>query len=59
VLLGGAFYTMGAIIYATRRPDPYPTVFGFHEIFHLLVVAAAGCQFLAVEAAIQAIGAHG
>jgi hemolysin III len=57
VLLGGAFYTAGAVIYATRRPDPYPSVFGFHEIFHLLVVAAAGCQFLAVEAAIRAIGA--
>ena len=59
VLLGGAFYTAGAVIYATRRPDPYPSVFGFHEIFHLLVVAAAGCQFLAVEAAIRAIGAAG
>ena len=59
VLLGGAFYTIGAVIYATRRPDPYPSVFGFHEIFHLLVVAAAGCQFLAVEAAIRAIGAAG
>ncbi len=59
VLLGGAFYTVGAIIYATRRPDPYPRVFGFHEIFHLLVVAAAGCQFLAVEAAVRAIGAKG
>jgi len=59
VLLGGAFYTLGAVIYATRRPDPYPAVFGFHEIFHLLVIAAAGCQFLAVEAAIRAIGTAG
>ena len=59
VLLGGAFYTVGAVIYATRRPDPYPSVFGFHEIFHLLVVAAAGCQFLAVASAIQAIGKSG
>jgi hemolysin III len=56
VLVGGAFYTLGAVIYATRRPDPFPTVFGFHEIFHLLVVAAAGCQFLAVASALQAIG---
>jgi hemolysin III len=59
VLVGGAFYTLGAVIYATRRPDPFPRVFGFHEIFHVLVVAAAGCQFLAVASAIQAIGAAG
>jgi hemolysin III len=59
ILVGGAFYTLGAVIYATRRPDPFPTVFGFHEIFHLLVVAAAGCQFLAVASAIQAIGRAG
>jgi hemolysin III len=59
VILGGAFYTVGAFIYATRRPDPYPTVFGFHEIFHVLVVAAAGCQFLAVVSAVRAIGAVG
>lgn len=59
VLVGGAFYTLGAVIYATRRPDPFPTVFGFHEIFHLLVVAAAGCQFLAVASALRAIGKAG
>ena len=59
ILVGGACYTVGAVVYAVRRPDPFPTVFGFHEIFHLLVVAAAGCQFLAVEAAIRAIGANG
>jgi hemolysin III len=59
VLAGGACYTVGAIIYATRRPDPFPTVFGFHEIFHVLVVAAAAFQFVAVTAALRAISAAG
>jgi hemolysin III len=48
VLLGGALYTAGAVVYALRRPDPRPEVFGYHEIFHLLVIAAAACQFAAV-----------
>lgn len=48
ILLGGVFYTLGAIIYALRRPDPAPLVFGYHEIFHLLVIAAAGCHFAVV-----------
>ena len=56
LLIGGAFYTVGAVIYSTRRPDPFPRVFGFHEIFHLLVIAAAVCHFVVVEAAVRAIG---
>jgi hemolysin III len=59
ILAGGACYTVGAVIYAMRRPDPFPRVFGFHEIFHLLVVAAATCQFLAVHAAVLAMGSGG
>jgi hemolysin III len=54
ILAGGACYTVGAVIYASRRPDPYPRVFGFHEIFHVLVIAAAALQFLAVAAAVHA-----
>jgi hemolysin III len=46
--IGGLLYSAGAIIYARRRPDPAPSVFGYHEIFHVLVVAAAGCQYTAV-----------
>jgi hemolysin III len=46
--IGGVFYTAGAIIYARRRPDPVPSVFGYHELFHVLVVAAAACQYAAV-----------
>ena len=56
LVVGGAFYTVGAVIYATRRPDPFPRVFGFHEIFHLLVIAAAACHFLVVAAAVRALG---
>jgi hemolysin III len=57
LVAGGAFYTVGAVIYAARGPDPFPRVFGFHEIFHLLVIAAAALQFVAVEAAVRALGA--
>jgi hemolysin III len=46
--IGGVLYSAGAVIYARRRPDPAPNVFGYHEIFHALVVAAAGCQYAAV-----------
>jgi len=46
--IGGVLYTVGAVIYARHRPDPVPTVFGFHEVFHLLVIAAAGLQYAVV-----------
>jgi hemolysin III len=46
--VGGLLYMAGGIIYALRRPDPLPSVFGYHEIFHALVVAAAGFQYVAV-----------
>jgi hemolysin III len=42
---GGVAYTAGAIIYARRRPDPFPHAFGYHEIFHALVVVALACQY--------------
>jgi hemolysin III len=48
--VGGLLYTVGAVIYATQRPDPAPSVFGYHEIFHVLVIAAAVLQFVAVAA---------
>jgi hemolysin III len=47
---GGALYTAGAVIYMRQRPDPRPTVFGFHELFHLFVVAAAVAHFVAIAA---------
>jgi hemolysin III len=45
---GGLLYSAGAIIYARQRPDPWPRTFGFHEIFHALVIAAATVQYVAV-----------
>jgi hemolysin III len=46
--VGGVLYTAGAVVYAGRRPDPVPAVFGYHELFHALVIAAAACQYVAV-----------
>ena len=46
--VGGAVYSLGALVYAWRRPDPWPRVFGFHEVFHALVVAAALVHFVAM-----------
>lgn len=48
VLAGGLAYTAGAIVYALRRPDPAPTVFGYHEVFHALVIVAVACQYTAI-----------
>jgi hemolysin III len=45
---GGGLYTVGAIVYALKRPDPWPKWFGHHEIFHLLVIVAAACHFFVV-----------
>jgi hemolysin III len=46
--LGGVLYTLGAVVYALRRPDPAPTVFGYHEVFHILVIAAAVLQYTVI-----------
>jgi hemolysin III len=48
VVASGLLYSAGAVIYARRRPDPHPRVFGYHELFHLLTVAAAACQYVVV-----------
>jgi hemolysin III len=45
VAMGGVMYTAGAVIYAARWPNPAPAVFGYHEIFHVLVIAAAALHF--------------
>jgi hemolysin III len=45
---GGLLYTAGALVYARRRPDPRPAVFGFHEVFHVFVIAAAAAHFVAI-----------
>jgi hemolysin III len=48
VAAGGLFYTAGGIVYAVRRPNPSPGVFGYHEVFHALVIVAVGLQYAAV-----------
>jgi hemolysin III len=49
VIIGGALYTLGALTYAFHWPNPFPRTFGYHEVFHVLVVAAASTQFVAVS----------
>jgi hemolysin III len=48
LLAGGLAYTAGALVYARRRPDPVPTVFGYHEVFHALTLVAIACQYVAI-----------
>ncbi|MCU1395737.1 MAG: hypothetical protein JWM34_4165 [Ilumatobacteraceae bacterium] len=52
VLGGGLAYTVGALIYARKRPDPWPRVFGFHEIFHVFTIIGAGLHFAAMAAVV-------
>jgi hemolysin III len=49
IVAGGLIYSAGAAIYALRRPDPVPAVFGYHEVFHLLVIAGVVTHFLAIS----------
>ena len=46
--LGGVLYTAGGVVYALRRPDPAPAVFGYHEVFHILVIVAAALQYTVI-----------
>jgi hemolysin III len=48
LLAGGLLYIVGALCYHHRWPDPYPSVFGYHEVFHACVCAAAACQYAAI-----------
>jgi hemolysin III len=48
LIAGGALYTLGAVVYAIRRPNLWPRTFGFHEVFHALVIAAAVVHFIAM-----------
>jgi hemolysin III len=50
ILAGGIVYTLGAVVYALRRPNPFPRVFGFHEIWHLFVLGGSALHFAAVAA---------
>jgi hemolysin III len=48
LIVGGLAYTAGAVIYARRRPDPVPEVFGYHELFHALTIVGVACQYVAI-----------
>ncbi|MBL7714511.1 MAG: hemolysin III family protein [Bdellovibrionales bacterium] len=53
VLIGGLTYILGAVVYALKKPDPVPSVFGYHELFHLLVVIAALIQYAHIRPVID------
>jgi hemolysin III len=52
LLAGGIVYTVGAVIYATKKPNPWPKYFGYHEVFHILVIVAAVLHFIVVSSLI-------
>jgi hemolysin III len=54
--IGGLAYTAGAVVYARRRPDPVPKVFGYHEVFHALTIVAVTCQYVAIAFFVVKVG---
>ena len=56
IAVGGLLYTLGAVVYGTKRPNPSPRWFGFHEIFHVLTVAAFVVHYIAVSMAVYGSG---
>ncbi len=54
IAIGGLIYSYGAIVYATKRPNPVPATFGFHEVFHLCTLVAASCHYVAIWFAVFA-----
>lgn len=52
IVAGGVIYTIGVILLGARRPNPFPRVFGYHEVWHVLVVAAAVCHVLAIQSVV-------
>jgi len=53
---GGVAYTVGAVVYARRKPDPLPAVFGYHEMFHALTLVALACQYVAIAFFVVRVG---
>ncbi|KNX37953.1 PAQR family membrane homeostasis protein TrhA [Luteipulveratus halotolerans] len=53
IVVGGALYTLGAVVYGTKRPDPSPRWFGFHEVFHAFTIAAFVVHYIAVSLALH------
>ena len=48
IALGGLAYTCGGVVYARRKPDPFPAVFGYHELFHALTLVGLALQYVAI-----------
>ena len=55
LVTGGLLYTAGAIVFASRRPDPRPAIFGFHEVWHSFMVAAAACHFAMIALVLRGV----
>ncbi|GAB3996146.1 PAQR family membrane homeostasis protein TrhA [Nocardioides marmoraquaticus] len=51
LVVGGGLYTLGGLVYGLKKPDPFPSWFGFHEVFHLLTIAAFVCHYVAASIA--------
>jgi hemolysin III len=49
LVAGGVCYTLGALVYARKRPDPSPDWFGFHEIFHVATIGGFVCHYIAIS----------
>jgi len=55
LVVSGSVYSLGAVVYALKRPDPFPTVFGYHEVFHAIVILASACLFAHVVLVMRAV----
>jgi hemolysin III len=55
LVVSGSVYSLGAVVYALKRPDPFPTVFGYHEVFHAIVILASACLFTHVLLVLRAV----
>jgi hemolysin III len=55
LVVSGSVYSLGAVVYALKRPDPFPTVFGYHEVFHAIVILASGSLFTHVLLVLRAV----
>jgi len=55
IVTGGLLYTMGGVVYGLRRPDPFPSWFGFHEVFHTLTIAAFAAHYTGVSVAVYSL----
>ena len=53
IAVGGVLFTVGAVFLFTHWPDPFPRVFGYHEVWHVMVVAAVACHFVAITSVVS------